>query len=183
MPLNPRERTIAIAAGSALGLGVLYTAFISPLEDRLDAATTHIREDGDAVRGLAGLQANRNRAAALWKTMSGGTLKNDEATAAGQLLNHVRDVAQSSGLTLDSLKPERSEKEKEFQRITFRAAANGTMRQVKAFLDALRTSAIPLRVNDVQLVSRKDGVDDVAIQAGISTIYEPPAATAKEATR
>lgn len=183
MAMSPRERWIAIGLGVVVGAYALDAVLLTPLTERLRIADKSIGDDTVALTTADGLQANQDVANRRWKELTGTTLKSDFSAAESQLLNRVRDVAQSSGLTLDSLKPERSEKQKDFQRMTYRAATTGNMKQTAKFLDALRTADIPLRLTDVQISSRKDGTDDLTMQAGIATIYVLPPEPAKAGAR
>ena len=174
MNLSKRERLIGIGTATVIGLLALDSLFLSPLWARYDVAHRAVEEGQRELDRAQQLFQNKLRAQRRWNEITGTTLKNDASAAESQLLNRVRDYAQSANLVLGSLKPERIEKEKDFQRITIRASATGTMEQTSRFLYALRNADIPLRVSDVQINSRKDGVDDVAVQIGISTIFVPP---------
>ena len=50
------------------------------------------------------------------------------------------------------------------------------MDQVSRFLFAVDAARIPVRTADVQISTRKDGTDDLAVQITLATIYEPPVA-------
>lgn len=183
MAMSPRERWIAIGLGVVVGAYALDAVLLSPLTERLTVADKAVTDGTRELNEANALFANQRRANDLWKQLTGTTLKGDAPSAESQLLNRVRDVAANAGLTLDSLKPERTEREKDFQRLTYRAATTGTMRQTARFLDALRTADIPLRITDVQIASRKDGADDLTMQAGIATIYVLPPEPAKAGAR
>ncbi|MFT3787652.1 MAG: type II secretion system protein GspM [Tepidisphaeraceae bacterium] len=177
MALSKREKMIAIGVGAMVGLYLLDSVFVSPLFERLATANSHIDTDlKEQARGKA-LFDNRLRAQRRWNEIAGDTLKTDASTAEGQLLNRVRDYATAARLDVASLKPDRAEKEKGFQRITIRANATGSMAQVSRFLYALREADFPLRVSDLRVSSRKDGTDDLAIEIGVSTIFVPPTET------
>ena len=183
MALTPRERWIAIGLSVAVGAYALDAVLLSPLTERLAVADKAVDDDTLALTEANGLFTNQNLANRRWRELTGTTLKSDFSAAESQLLNRVGELAQAAGLTLDSLKPERNERQKDFQRMTYRAATTGNMRQTSRFLDSLRTADIPLRVTDVQISSRRDGTDDLAMQAGIATIHVLPAEPAKAGTR
>ncbi len=173
MTMSRRERYIAIAAAVVVGLLVLDQAALSPLLARLteaDAAIDHYQQD---LARAEGLFDNRTHAQRAWRDMTGGTLLRDAPDAESQVLNRAREWAQSAGLALSSLKPERTEKERDFQKITIRATGTGTMAQIARFLYAAQTASIPLRVTDLQITARRDGQDDLALNVGLATIYTP----------
>jgi hypothetical protein len=90
-------------------------------------------------------------------------------------LNSTREWAQDAGMTLSSLKPERSpEKVGEFYRISFRATGTGQMSQIARFLYHVQTTSLPVRVTELSLTSRKEGADDITVSLAVSTIYLAP---------
>ena len=172
--LSQREKIIGWVAGVAIGSLVLDTVLIQPLDDRLDAAGVRVAEATIAVSNAENVLQNDLRARRAWKEMGGDALLADASAAESQVSNHVHAWAQQSGLALTSLKPERNEQENEFRKITLRATAAGTMQQITAFLYAVQTADIPIRVSDIQIGARKEGTDDLSLQIGLATIYLPP---------
>jgi hypothetical protein len=172
--MNKRERYIGIAAAAVVGILVLDQVLVSPLLERWTDADARIelatldRERADRLV-TASKRANRT-----WNEMIGTHLQRDASEAESQVLNSVREWAQEAGMTLSSLKPERTEKEKDFFKITFRATGGGSMSQVGRFLWRIETAAVPVRVTDVTITSRKAGTDDLNIQLGIATSYLAP---------
>lgn len=175
MTFSKREKIMAVLAGSALVLLGLNFYLLEPLLQRRERAEAAIARAQRNLSEAAGTFDNDLRARRRWNEMTGQTLRTDGPSAESQLLNHARQWAQEAGLTLTSLKPERNERELEFQRITIRATALGNMQSVARFLYEVQTSSIPVRISDVQIVSRREGSDELSMQVGLSTIYLPPA--------
>jgi type II secretory pathway component PulM len=173
MMLSSRERWIAIATAVVVGLLLLDRVLLSPLLKRLDAANAQLQQHQDALRRADQLFDNRLRAQRRWRDMAGKTLASDAPTAESQVLNRAREWAQAAGLTLTSLKPERNERERDFQKITIRATGTGTMSQVSRFVYATQVADIPIRITDIQILARRDGTDDLSLQVGLATIYMP----------
>ena len=176
---SSRERIIFIVAGVTIGAFALDSALVSPLFARLSDAEQRGRLAQAEIDRGEGLGQNRNRAARVWKDLTAGTLKADRSAAESQLLNGVRVWAQQAGVNLVSLKPEGRDAEEGFGRIDVRAQASGTMASLSKFLYLAEASQIPVRLADMTLNSRKDGEDDLALQVGLSTIYELPPTPAK----
>lgn len=183
MKLSTRERYIAIGVGAVIGLYLLDSVLLSPLLNRLSAASAAVDEGKSALQSGMAVQQNRLNSQKRWVKLAGDSLKTDASTAESQLLNRVSEYAGNSQLAVASLKPERSEKEKGFMRITIRASATGTMAQVSRFLYSLRTADFPLNINDLRIVSRRDGTDDLSIDIGVSTIFIPPPEPTPEVRR
>jgi hypothetical protein len=177
MVMSKRERYIGIATIVVVGILALDRIVVTPLLDsktRLDADLVSARDDMDAANRLMTTSRRMDRD---WRAMigpRGERLKDNEAAAESQILNAIGEWAQSSGLSVSAVKRERAEKEKDFVRISYRATATGTMRQVGEFLWKIQTATVPVRIADIQVNSRKDGTDDLSVQIGIATIYLPP---------
>lgn len=179
MTLNKRERLIGIAAGAVVGLLLLDQVLVTPLlarwrdaDDRIELATAQRSSADDLI--FTSERANRQ-----WARVIGGQLQHDASEAESQVLNSVREWAQEAGMSLSSLKPERTEKEKDFYKITFRATGGGGMSQIGRFLYRIETATVPVRVTDVTITSRKPGTDELGIQLGIATSYLAPEAIEK----
>ena len=185
--MTQRERSIATLTGIVVGALVLYQFVIDPklvqiaaLDDQIDTASTDLEQ----AESLFGMSRSANRRLA---EMAGSGLRRTDAAAESELLNRTREWAQEAGIAGWGIKRERTEKERDFNKITFRANGTGGMRQIGQFLYRLQTADIPVRVADLTINSRKDGTDDLAIVLSISTIYlspeseRPPARAAQAA--
>jgi hypothetical protein len=179
MTMSKRERYVGIAAAAVVGLLLVDQVLVTPLlarwtsaDERIELATIERNGADDLI--FASERANRQ-----WSSMIGGQLQRDASEAESQVLSSVREWAQEAGMTLSSLKPERTEKEKDFYKITFRATGGGGMSQIGRFLHRLETASVPVRVTDVTITSRKSGTDELGIQLGIATSYLAPEAADK----
>ena len=47
------------------------------------------------------------------------------------------------------------------------------MRRVTQFLYAIQTTDIPVRVTDIQIDARSETADELTVQIGLATIYQP----------
>lgn len=181
--LNKRERRIGIVAAVVLGALALDRTILSPLLARRSDAQMRIEAAQAKLIDATGVFDNDRRAQRLWKELAGNSLTGSAPDAEGQLLNRTRAWADTGRLSLQSLKPERSESESGYQKITIRATATGTLKQVAQFLYAVQTADMPVRVSDLQVSARKDNTDDLSVVIALSTIYLPPGAPRPEARR
>ncbi|HYE19588.1 MAG TPA: type II secretion system protein GspM, partial [Tepidisphaeraceae bacterium] len=121
MTLNDREKKIALGTGIVLGAIVFYQLILGPLIesraqafDRLDKAKADLATDHQTM-------SSSRRLAAEFVKMSGPSMKHDAPEAEGQVLNAISEWARECNLALGSVKTEPGEKEKGFQKVTFRA--------------------------------------------------------------
>lgn len=170
MVLTKRERSIIVVMIVAIMILGLDRYVLAPLLDRRSQLAVDIEAAERQSQKADRLLKNNERMKRKWKDMIAAGLKSDASSAENQLLHAVRDWEQDAGLTFSLLKPERTERDKQFQRIVFRATGTGTMYATSRFLWRVRTAMIPVRIDDLQISSRKDGVDDLNIQMGISTL-------------
>jgi hypothetical protein len=176
--LSKRERYIAIAAGLVIGALALDWMVVEPLlvrRDALDADIANQREDLDRANKLFRTSRDLSR---QWAQVAAGQMQHNASEAESQVQNAVREWAQDAGVSLSSVTPARSDKEKDFQKITFRAAASGGMQQVARFVYRVQYADIPVRVTDLTVSSRREGGqnDELTLNLGITTIWQPPAA-------
>lgn len=178
MILSKRERYIVIATVGVLVLLGIDQYLLSPLlQRRADAATQSTVKrtelaDADNTVNVRGLRAT-NR----WKEMTQAGLQVNPSETESFLLKELQGFAARSGLQLGALRPEKSEKLKHYQQITFRATATGRMESVRQFLYRVEHAKFPIRVADVTVTTRKDGQDELSVSMGITTIHqlvEPP---------
>jgi hypothetical protein len=120
-----------------------------------------------------------------WREMIAAGMKPEVTESESQALRSLYDWAQSSGVSLQSLQPDRLErplKQKEFRQVNLRASGTGSMNAVSRFLWRVQTASIPMRVTSLDMNSRKEGVDDLSVTLTVSTlVYAPPPATAAPA--
>ncbi|MHB1155586.1 MAG: GspMb/PilO family protein [Phycisphaerales bacterium] len=175
MKVSQRERYVSIAAGVLVALFVLDQFALSPWFSRWSHADTRIADQTDQLTQAKQTFDGSERANRRWAEMSKGTLQADAPAAESRILNAARQWAQAAGLSLTSLKPERSEKEQGFMKITIRATAGGSLSQITRFIYEARHSPLPVRIADLQISAHKEGTDDLSMLIGLATIYQPDA--------
>lgn len=182
MILSRRERYIVIATVAVVGFLALDQLLLTPLFDRREVIQAQTTQRLEELARANALFTNRARLNRKWIEMTGTSLQTDGSTAESQIISGVGDWAREAGLNLSSVKPERAEKEKQFQKITFRANATGNMAAISRFMWRLQTSKVPIRVIDLSITTRRDGVDDLSLDVGMSTLYLPPEQPKAETT-
>jgi hypothetical protein len=175
MKLSKRERYIAIGVGVVVGLVVLDQVVLSPyfdaisdLKNQTEAAITKQNENS----ALFDKQAKLKK---VWDDILAGGLKADDSAAESQALNAALDWAQSAGVNITAVKPERTTTANEFEVIGFHLTGNGSTPAIARLLLSFETAAIPVRVDDMTLTPRKEGTDDLTIQLSLSTLCLKPA--------
>lgn len=174
MALSTRERNIAVVAGSAAGLFLVYWVAVGPYLAKREQVSNAItaamaKADNDAI-----VIKRRKRMNEVWQEMNAGGLKSDVVEAESQLLHAVRDWTQEAGLNYSALKPERATTEGKFTQINTHVSASGTQAALVKLLWRLETAKIPIRVTELNVTSAKETADDLQVQLGVSTLCDKP---------
>ena len=179
--LSPRERNIFIVVVVIVGVWLLDELAITPLlaeqsqlrDDSLNAAQKV--EQAQHLFDVARVDQRK------WAQMTQYGLRMDAAASESQMLHAIGDWARDAGLTLTGNKPDRAEPEKQFQKITFHVTSTGNMYAVNQFLWHVEQSTIPARIEEMTVLSRKEGTDDMSLSIAISTLCMVPPTTAPAA--
>jgi hypothetical protein len=185
MVLSTREKYIAIGVGVVLGGLLLNSVLISPLLARNDELKASIlKEKADYDRDMLTVRAKARNEETWQKQLA--AMRRDKSSADSQMNGTLLAWAEASGLNQPGLKPNGTEqpvikpggkptdKEKSFLKLTARFTGSGGMEQVGRFLWQVQTSAIPVRITDMTISTRKEDTDDLELAIGIATLYLSP---------
>jgi len=173
MILSKRERTIVMLSVAVLAIFLADRFILTPILDRRDQIDAETGECLLQLQKADSLFAQKKRLAPRWRQMTDSGLGTGAAAAESRLLHSIRDWAQETQLNLSSVKHERTEMERQFQKITWRAAGAGSMEAVSRFLYGIQEATLPVRISDLQIGSRQDGADSLSVQVGVSTLCMP----------
>jgi len=173
--LSKRERYIVIGVVAVIAVFALDRMLISPLLASREELKNSITAAKFKYRDNQILIKNDPTKKVEWKGMQDKGLKADKCLVEGQVLQLLNDWAKEARLNLTTEKPEREEtmgvkpndKEKPFRRVTFRAAGTGNAYQVSEFVKKIQAGSIPIKINELAISSRKDGVDDLNLSLSI----------------
>jgi hypothetical protein len=165
--LNKRERNIAIGTSAAVLLGLLYWLAWEPYAQSLDALesqkTALIQQDSQNQIAI-GFQ---HRHAIDWSTMRRSGLRNDSSNAESQFYAAMLYWAQHArtsdpSFKTDPPKPDKDAAANGFEIVTFHVTVTGTLSQISDLMWSVETATIPLRVMDLQVTPKKEGLDNGA---------------------
>lgn len=179
MAFTKREKAVIAAAVAALCFLALFYGLTQLLNERAAVKDNEARLVAKLAKAR-GLFERRRLLGPKWNRMLAGGMKPDPAEAESQLLRSLRDWSVEVGVKLSSLRPERSAEKSELPEIIVHAAGTGSMDAVSRLLWRIETARIPVKVRMLQLGSRKDGTDDLALHLRVSTLYCPPGVASRE---
>jgi len=170
MNLTRREKYVALTAALAIVVLLLDSYALTPvLEYRENVRTQKQVLLTDLIKASGAFQRQRVLAR-KWQTMLASGLKRPPEEAESAIFHALRDWSQDCRFDLSSVKPDKPKTDGDLTEIAFQVAGTGTMRSVARFLWKIETASVPLRIEQLQLGSRKDGVDDLSLQLRLSSI-------------
>ncbi len=170
MVLSKRERYIGIAAAGVLALLVVDHYLLTPFVQRHEQAQVAGNLATADLAKAEELFAGERKLRPVWTSMLMGGLKSVPSQAESQAQNALLEWARSSGVSVASLKPERSAQENQFQVINFGMTGTGTMASISRMLFSVESSAIPVRLTQLQVTPRREGTDDLSVRLSLSTL-------------
>ena len=173
MILSKRERYLVIAAilGALIFLLDRYVA--TPLLDWRTELEAEEQSLVNELENVTHLFERRKLMEQRWKDMLASGLDKNVAKAESRVLHALQDWSKESGLALSALKPEGITQEGGIHEITFQAVGIGPMRSVARFMWLVEETSMPLKIKQMQLGSRKEGVDDLSLQLQVSVLCLP----------
>jgi len=182
--LSVREQRIATLTLIAVGIFALDQLVLTPVLSMRDALTVRHERATDQLDDARSLLAENRTARKRIRELRAAGLGGEASVSESQLLNSMRSWAQSAGLKLASIRPDRATASQGLHEIVFQAGGEGTLRAVARFLFDIQTADIPIRVSELQIASRTDGADDLTLQLRVSTVWDdsPPPTPATTAT-
>ncbi len=172
MQLSKRERMIMLVVGLAAGAFVLDRFVVTPWSEGLDQMQADRKRVDDKLSEAEKTTKKGSLATRKWREVRASGLPQDPSMTESKLLNSIRGWAQESGMTLVSLRPDRTSSSKGLSQLSFQATGTGSMRQITSFLYRIETAKMPVRIHEVQLASKTEGSDDLTLQLHVSSLWE-----------
>lgn len=178
MNLSKRERYAALAALLMVAVLLLDQYVLSPVLNKLETARTEKDRLAAELDQAEALFHRQRIQAERWQRMVESGMRRTPEAAESAMFHALREWSGQSGLAMSSLKPGKSQPvgESDMVELTFQLAGSGNMRSVARFLWSIENAAMPVKLQQVTIGSRRDGVDDLSLQIRLSSICLPPQA-------
>jgi len=150
-----RRKWLTVAAAALVGLYFADRLLITPL---IDLGLSRSAQIADLRESIADARTLVDRAEALeqrWDRMLEASLPTDEADAEGLVLSSVSAWAAEAGLQVTALRPRWTD-DADLRTLECRATGFGTIRQAAAFLYAIETSPMALKIEEATLSAADD---------------------------
>lgn len=172
MAFSERERLIFIVTLCIIMAVVLYKFILTPVFDARGEILAEKQQLNREIEKAYALIDQKDQVNKEWEEMMDGGLNSDVSATESMILNAMRAWAQSYGLTLTSIKPERDKDKGEvMQEIQFNVACSGNMSSVGQFLWHVENTTLPLRIKEFQLGAREEDGKEMSLQLKLSALY------------
>lgn len=184
MNLNERERKLVIGLAIVLGLVGVFYVVVKPFLDRgrtIANQLTRAKLDQQDAQTLLTRQPYVTRA---WNSMKNtGVLRSDPYEASQQVSGLLLDWAKDTGVSITNMLADppaqfsetRAEKpESKFKRVNIHVTVVGTTRTLSSFLWKVESTPMVLRIDSIQVNSKKPGTDDLQMVMMLSTLSPIP---------
>lgn len=172
MALNSRERLIAVGMAGVVVLYAGFTYGVQPYRAALADVETQIAKQRGVKEKSDIALARQVKLQTDWDRMG---VKVTPAEADTRLSHYLDTWTREAHLKLVNIKPERSPPEnKMFATVTSHATVTGRQPDLVRLMWALTNSPIPLKVDEVNITSKKEGTDDLQMTLKVTTLCVDP---------
>jgi hypothetical protein len=161
--IENRQKLLVIIAGAALALLALDRLILTPLGHVWSARSQRIAELQKNLAQGKQLLDREGTIRGRWSNMASNTLPTNLSMAESKVLKSVDHWTQDSGISFTSIKPQWKQNEDDFVTLECRADAFGDMSSVVRFLYDLEREPMGLRVEDVEISSRDNEGQQLAL--------------------
>lgn len=170
MVLTKRERVIAIVTGVVVAALIGNTFVLDPMLGKLEQVENEKLLLLAEVNEAQDLFDRRRLMERKWKAMLSDGMRSD-SEAESRIARVLDDWSEGARLLLSSVKPERGASEKGLKEMTFSVVGTGSLEAVARFLWQVETTALPVKVKDMQLSAMSESGDSMSLQLRVSAIY------------
>jgi len=170
MVLSKRERIVLIVTVAVVGALVANLFVIEPATQRLRQTRNQRLQLEAEFHAAQDLFERRRLRGPQWEAMLSHGLRSD-AEAESRVARALEEWSADAGLTLSSVKPERVASDKGLKEMTFVVAGSGPLDAVAWFLYEVETTALPVKVKNMQLGSSAESGGSMSLQLRLSALY------------
>jgi hypothetical protein len=171
MARSKRENLLILGVAAAVGVFALDRYVLTPFATAREAIDADRAVAADQLADNSRLFQRERKLRKDWADMQAAGVNEQPSEAERRMLYAVRQWAQDAGVRNLSLRPERTNKEFGFVKVTVHATGSAQTAAVAKMLWSVESAAMPVRVDNVQMTpTRGEGVDDVQVTMTISTL-------------
>jgi Tfp pilus assembly protein PilO len=173
--IKDRQKFLTVLTIAAVALLAVDKIVSPPLMKLWDTRAARIKQlRSDVVNG-ASLQKSKNAIRSRWAQMQASTLTNNTTLAEQQLFTGLNRWSQLSGITINTVTPQwKQGSDPSYKTLECRVDASGSIDRVSQFLYDLEKDPMALKLESVELSSRDNQGQQLALGVQISGLVLTP---------
>ena len=169
MQASQRQRNIlTVLIGAVLLLAADRLAF-SPFEEYRDSLIQQRDDAGNDLAEAHHILKLEQELRPLSRNLA-ASLNADPSSVESGLLHLLHQWQQRAGVIDASFARLRSVDSHGFNCLTFNVSATGTMASIASLIYRIETASIPLRIDDLRLMPKRDGANELQLRLNLSTL-------------
>jgi hypothetical protein len=172
--LKNRQQLLGVLAAAAIGLLLADKLVLSPLTRTWKARSAQIAELRKKIAAGQGLVQRERNLRDRWEQMRANTLPDSPSQAEQQVLKAFDTWARQSRVSLLSISPQWKHEGDDYMTLECRIEASGTLSTVSRFLYELEKDPMALRLQDVEVSSRDNDGQQLALGLQVSGLVLTP---------
>jgi hypothetical protein len=172
--LKNRQQLLVVVAAAAIALFTTDKLVLTPLSKSWKARSTQIAELRKKVAAGQSLVQRERSLRDRWEQMRANTLPNNASQAEQKVLKAFDSWARQSQVSLLSISPQWKHDGDDFMTLECRVEAAGTLNTVTRFLYELEKDPMALRLQAVELSSRDNDGQQLALGLQVSGLVLTP---------
>lgn len=175
METKDRQKLYIIILASIVGLIIAYSVIYQPLRGAWDANDKKIKALKAEVDHDKLLIDNQAKIEAKWERWKSNALPGNTSLAGSAILTHKEGWTQTSGVTPGTFQPQiKSDEDPDTHEIIStmecRADAEGNMRALLSFLQAIENDPLGLKLEEVDFSSKDNYGQDLTLGLNMSAL-------------
>ncbi len=169
-----RQQLLTILAAVGVGLFIADRLIFTPLIAGWKERSARITELRKSVTQGEQLLQRGDRIRDRWQSMSTNTLPDDVSRAENLVLRAFERWSDESRISISGIKPQWKRSGEDFMTLECRADALGNIHALTRFLHSLEKDPLALRVESVEITSRDETGQQLALAIQVSGLLLNP---------
>lgn len=174
MKTKNRQQLLALLAAAGVALFLADRLVVSPLLAGWKERSAQIAQLRKSVTQGEQLVRRSDRIRDRWDSMRTNTLPDEVSAAENQVLKAFERWSDDSRISISGIKPQWKRTDDDFMTLECRADAYGSIHDLTRFLHSLEKDPLALRVESVEITSRDETGQQLALAIQVSGLLLNP---------
>jgi hypothetical protein len=175
MKIENRQHALAFLAAAGVALLVADKVILAPLISGWKQRSARIVELKKSITQGALVMQRESRIRERWQHMRSHTLPDDVSEAENEVLRAFERWSDDSRISVSSIKPQWKRAGEDYVTLECRADAFGSIQTLARFLYNVEKDPLALKVETVEITSRDDNGQQLALSLQVSgLLLNPP---------